>query len=279
MVRELPKRMSQFHIYVVSDGTGETASKMSKAALLQFRPADTVMTRYSNVRTADAVRDVVRDAERNRALVIHTFASDELRRAMERACEDRSVPSHDLLGLLLDKLEEHIGASPSEKPGLLHQVDDDYFERLEALAFTVKHDDNPHPEELHDADIILVGVSRTSKTPLAIYLAQEGWKVANLPVVLGEELPKELLAVKQSRIVGLLSDPERLSEVRKVRLSRLGSTESSYADTRRIADELKYCREIFDRHPSWVQVDVTGKSVEETAAEILDKLFGKERSL
>ena len=269
----------EFHIFVVSDGTGETATKMSKAALAQFRPANAAITRHSNIRSVEALREVVREAERSRALVIHTFASQELRQAMEQACQDRNIPSHDVLGPLLEKLQESLGVSPSGQAGLLHQIDDGYFERLEALAFTVRHDDNPAPVDLGEADIILVGVSRTSKTPVSIYLAQEGWKVANIPVVMGEELPKELFQVEQSRIVGLVTTPERLSEVRKVRLSRLGSQDSTYADLGRVAEELRSCQEIFDRNPAWVRVDVTGKSIEEMAAEILDKLFGKERPL
>jgi regulator of PEP synthase PpsR (kinase-PPPase family) len=122
-------------------------------------------------------------------------------------------------------------------------------------------------------------VSRTSKTPLSVYLAQEGWKVANIPVVMGEDLPPELFRIKQSKIVGLTTSPERLAEVRKARLSRVGRHDLSYADLHRVRQELEYCNGIFDRNPEWVRVDVTGKSVEETAAEILDRLFGKERPL
>lgn len=269
--------MAEYHIFVVSDGTGETATKMSKAALLQFKPANTVFTRHSNVRSVETIRGVVREAERHRALVIHTFASHELRQAMEKACQERNVPSHDLLGLLLQRLEEFIGVAPTETAGLLHQVDDDYFERIDALAYTVRHDDNRAPEELDRADIILVGVSRTSKTPLGIYLAQEGWRVANIPVVMGEELPRQLFQVDPSRVVGLKTTPERLAEVRNARLSRLGTVDSTYADIKRVTEELEHCRRIFARNPRWLIVDVTGKSVEETAAEILDKLFGRER--
>jgi regulator of PEP synthase PpsR (kinase-PPPase family) len=271
--------MAEIHIFVVSDGTGETATKMSKAALLQFEPGNTVFTRHSNVRSVNKIREVVREAERNRALIIHTFAAHDLRRAMEETCQARSVPSHDLLGLLLERLEGFIGSPPKEAAGLLHQVDDDYFEKIDALAYTVRHDENRSPEELDQADIILVGVSRTSKTPVGIYLAQEGWRVANIPVVIGEELPKQLFEVDQSRVVGMITTPERLVEVRKARLLRLDSKDSTYADLRRVTEELEYCKKILDRNPKWQTVDVTGKSVEETAAEILDRLFGRERRL
>ncbi len=271
--------MAEYHIFVVSDGTGETATKMAKAALLQFKPSNIVFTRHSNVRTIECIRQVVKEAERDCALVIHTFASQELRRAMQQTCQERNVPSHDLLGLLLKELSDFIGLPPSEKPGLLHQVDDDYFERIDALSFTVRHDDNRSPEDLHAADIILVGVSRTSKTPLGIYLAQEGRKVANISVIMGEELPRQLFDVDRSKIVALMTSPERLVEVRKARLSRLGSLDSAYADVKHVTEELDYCKRIFDQNPGWTRVDVTGKSVEEIASEIQDKLFGKERRL
>jgi [pyruvate, water dikinase]-phosphate phosphotransferase / [pyruvate, water dikinase] kinase len=271
--------MAEYHVFVVSDGTGETATKMSKAALLQFTPRNTIFTRHSNVRSIEMIREVVKDAQRDRALVIHTFATQELRRAMEEACQDRNVPSHDLLGSLFETLKEFFGIAPSEKPGLLHQVDDDYFERIDALSFTVRHDETRSADSLHEAEIVLVGVSRTSKTPLSVYLAQEGWKVANIPVVIGEKLPEELFQLDQSRIVGLMITPERLAEVRKARLSRLGTADSTYADLKRVNEELEYCRKIFDQNPRWLRVDVTGKSVEEIASEILDKIVGKERRL
>ncbi len=271
--------MAEYSIFVVSDGTGETATKMAKAALLQFKPSNIVFKRHSNIRSIDSIRQVVKEAARDCALVIHTFASEELRKAMEEICLERDVPSHDLLGLLLQKLSEFIGAPPSQKPGLLHQVDDDYFERIDALAFTVRHDDNRSPEDLPSADIILLGVSRTSKTPLGIYLAQDGRKVANLSIVLGEQLPSQIFEVDQSRIVGLTTTPERLVEVRRARLSRLGTLDSAYADLAHVTEELNYCRKIFDQNPAWTRVDVTGKSVEEIASEIQDKLFGKERPL
>lgn len=271
--------MAEHNIYIVSDGTAETATKISKAALLQFRPANPVITRHSNVRSNESIREIVRAAESQRALIIHTFASHVLRMEMERCCQDRNVPSQDLFGPLMERLQEFTGSPPSEQPGLLHQVDDNYFERMDALAYTVRNDDNHSPEDLQEADIILVGPSRTSKTPLSIYLAQEGWRVANIPLVVGEPLCAELSRVDPMRVVGLMISPERLAETRQARLSRLGVTGSSYAEPAHVREELEYCRRIFAAHPDWKVVDVTGKSVEETASEITDRLFGKERRL
>ena len=271
--------MAENQIFIVSDGTGETATKMSKAALLQFQPANTVFARHSNVRSAEEIDGIARKAHKSRALVIHTFASSSLRLAMENACQKHLVPSHDVLGGLFDRLEQFTGLSAREEPGLLHQVDDDYFERMDALTFAVRHDDSRDPEGIVQADIVLVGVSRTSKTPLSIYLAQEGWKVANVAVVIGDELPRELEHIDPTRVIGLTATPERLAEIREARLQRLGSETSTYADISRVDEELQHCKTIFDRHPKWLIIDVSRKSVEETAAEILDDLFGKERHL
>jgi regulator of PEP synthase PpsR (kinase-PPPase family) len=273
------RAMAINHIYIVSDGTGETATRMSKAALLQFRPANPVITRHNNVRTVGAIREIVKSAESRRALIIHTFASHVLRREMQQSCQDRNVPSQDLFGPLVEGLQEFIGSPPSEQPGLLHQMDDNYFERMDALAYTVRNDDNRFPEDLQQADIILIGPSRTSKTPLSIYLAQEGWRVANIPLVAGQQLCPELARVDPMRIVGLKISPERLMEARRARLFRLGVADSSYADPAHVNAELEFCRQVFAAHPDWMVVDVTGKSVEETAAEITDRLFGKERRL
>lgn len=269
--------MAEYHVYVVSDGTGETATKVSKAALLQFKSTNTVFTRHSNVRSLETIREVVKEADRDGAIVIDTFASHELRKAMEEACRELNVPRHDLLGLLLARLEDFFGYPPSEKAGLLHQVDDEYFERLDALAFTVRHDDNRAPEELHLADLVLVGVSRTSKTPVSIYLAQDGYKVANITIEAGIEPPKELFRIDQSRVVGLITSADRLAEVRQARLPRLGSLDSTYADPARIREELEHCRKLFQQNSGWLLVDVTAKSVEEVASEILDRVFGRER--
>lgn len=271
--------MAEFNIFVVSDGTGETATKMSKAALVQFKPAAATLTRFSNVRTVGAIRDLVKEAESRRALVVHTFASHRLREALADTCEQRNVPHHDLIGRLFEKLEQFIGSPPTQKPGLMHQVDDEYFERLDALSYTLKHDDVSDPEDLDRADVILVGPSRTSKTPLSIYLAQEGWRVANIPLVHGEEPPKSLDRANPARVVALTISPDRLVEMRSARISRLGAEESRYAHPESVREELENAKRVFDRHPGWLVLDVTGKSVEEVAAEILEHLFGRERRL
>jgi regulator of PEP synthase PpsR (kinase-PPPase family) len=271
--------MAEFHIFVVSDGTGETATRMSKAALLQFRPASTSITRFNNIRSVGAIRDIVKEAESRHALVVHTFATQELRRAMEDLCQTRNIPNHDLIGRLFSELEQFIGTSPTQKPGLLHQVDDEYFERLDALSFTLRHDDVREPEDLDQAEIILVGLSRTSKTPLSIYLAQEGWRVANIPLVQGEALPRSLERADPARVVAVTISPERLIEIRSARASRLGAGGSDYADPGSVRKELEFARGVFNDHPRWLVLDVTGKSVEEVAAEILDRLFGRERRL
>jgi hypothetical protein len=259
-------------IYLLSDATGETAEKMVMAALTQFRDKPIRLKRISNVRTKTQVYEALDEALGHGALVVYTIVNRELAQLVHDECDGLGLTSLDLLTPLLLKVAQHVGRSPGETPGLLHGVDDAYFRRVEAIEFTVKHDDGQEPRNLHKADIILVGVSRTSKTPLAIYRAHRGWKVANVPLVKGIDLPPELREVDPKRVAGLVIDPHRLAEVRAARLRNLGQDPRvAYADLEGIDDEIRFARDFFRRH-SWVVVDVTGKAVEETANEVLVKL-------
>jgi regulator of PEP synthase PpsR (kinase-PPPase family) len=259
-------------IYLLSDATGETAEKMVMAALTQFRDKPIRLKRISNVRTKTQVYEALDEALAQGALVVYTIVNRELAQLVHNECDGLGLASLDLLTPLLMKMAQHVGRSPGETPGLLHGVDEAYFRRVEAIEFTVKHDDGQEPRNLHQAEIVLVGVSRTSKTPLSIYLAHRGWKVANVPLVQGVEPPPQLLEIDPKRVAGLVIDPHRLAEVRAARLRNLGQDpRTAYADLEEIVAEIRYTREMFRRH-SWVVVDVTGKSVEETANEVLVKL-------
>jgi regulator of PEP synthase PpsR (kinase-PPPase family) len=187
--------------------------------------------------------------------------------------------SVDVFGPILKELTLFFDKKPVSKPGLLHQVDDEYFDRVEAIEFAIRHDDGSQLEDVENADIVLVGVSRTSKTPLSIYLAQDGWRVANIPITVGTRLPGKLFEIDKHKVVGLIVNPERLAEARKVRLEQLGVEGSSYADTERIRGEIEYARAIFDQNPSWPVIDVTGKSIEEISQEVLDVVIGRGRKL
>ena len=259
-------------VYLLSDATGETVEKMVMAALTQFRERAVRMRRIGNIRTKTQVYEALDAALNDRALVVYTMVNRELAQLVNDECGALGIASIDLITPLLMKLSESFGHSPKQTPGLLHGVDEEYFRRVEAVEFTVKHDDGQEPRHLPKADIVLVGVSRTSKTPLSIYLAHRGWRVANIPLVKGIDPPSELFQVDSKRVAGLVIDPQRLVELRASRLKHLGQDpKAAYADYEEIEDELKYARAIFRRHP-WVIIDVTGKAVEETANEVLVKL-------
>jgi len=259
-------------IYLLSDATGETAEKMVLAALTQFRDKPVRMTRINNVRTKNQVYEALDEALSNKGLVVYTIVNRELAQLVHDECDGLGLVNIDLLTPLLLKVAHCLGRSPKETPGLLHGVDEAYFRRIEAIEFTGKHDDGQEPRNLYLADIVLVGISRTSKTPLSIYLAHRGWKVANVPLVNGIDPPSQLFDVDPKKIAALVIDPQRLVEVRAARLRNLGQDpRAAYADYEEIEDELKHSRKLFRRHP-WVVVDVSSKAVEETANEVLVRL-------
>lgn len=272
------REMGNYHVFIVSDGTGETAYRMLKAAMLQFHE-DILITRYSNVRQESQIREILKAAAENDTLVVYTFASQELRGVLHRLADELKAEHLDLLGPLMEKLSTFFHEPPVSKPGLLHQVDEEYFARIDAIEYAIRHDDSRSVKDLGTADIVVVGVSRTSKTPLSIYLAQEGWRVANIPIVAGIKLPNELFQIDQHKVVALSIDPQRLAEVRRARLDQLGVKDSSYADLDRIREELRYAHSIFSENPSWPVIDMTGKSIEEASQLVLDQLMGRGRRL
>jgi len=266
------------NILIVSDGTGETAYRLLRAAARQF-DSDVLITRYANVRTKEQIQEIVQAVRRSHILIVHTFASPELRRCMRTLASSDGVDHFDVFGPLLEKLSEFFQRKPVSMPGLLHQVDNEYFDRVEAIEFAIRHDDGHSVEDLEQADIILVGVSRTSKTPVSIYLAQDGWRVANLPITVGTRLPSKLFELDQHKVVGLVLDPDRLAELRRARVEQLGVDRSSYADSERVRAELEYAQAIFQQNPSWPIIDATGKSIEEISQEVLDAVIGRGRKL
>ena len=266
---------SQQMIVLLSDATGETVENIANAALTQFRGKAVRMRRVSNVRNKNQVYEALDQALELGALVVYTIVNRELAQLVHDECESLGLIHIDLITPLLRKFSEFFGRSPGEEPGLLHGVDEAYFRRIDAIEFTVKHDDGQEVRNLHKADIVLVGVSRTSKTPLSIYLAHRGWKVANVPIVKGIDPPPELFQVEPTRVAGLVIDAQRLGELRAARLRSLGQDpRAAYADYEQIDEELRYARRFFRQHP-WVVVNVTGKAVEETANEVLVKLHMK----
>ena len=270
--------MKNYNVFILSDGVGDTAYRMLKAAMQQFSQ-DILITRYANVREENQITEILGAAARNQTLVLYTFVSSRLRCFLQELAEDKEVECVDLLGPLMDKLSSFFQSSPVAKPGLLHQVDEGYFARIDAIEYAIRHDDSHAINDIDSADMVVVGVGRAGKTPLSIYLAQEGWKVANIGIVSGVELPSQLAQIDQRKIVGLLVDPQRLTEIRRVQLQQEGVDDSSYADLGRIEEELNYARALYGKNPLWSVIDVTGKSIEEISQEVLDGLFGKGRRL
>jgi hypothetical protein len=275
--------MDRQPIYIVSGGSGETAHRMVQAALTQFSKGESsaLVRRFQNVRSQEDLDRLLLMAAEKRAVIIHTTVSREMRDYLADRCAELRLTQVDLFGNLLDTLALYLRERPEERAGSFHAVGDKYFRRIEAIEYALKYDDGIDMSGLAEADIVLVGISRTSKTPLSMYLAMEGFKVMNVPLVPGVTFPPEVEAIPQGRIVGLTIQPDRLQEIRAYRLKRLGATGSadSYSDMGRILDELTYADEIFKQHRRWPVLDVTGRSIEETAGLVLDRVFGKERAV
>jgi regulator of PEP synthase PpsR (kinase-PPPase family) len=260
-------------IYVLSDSTGETAERVIKAALSQFYEEDVRVHRLFQIRTQSDLQHALSVAVNDPGMLVYTLVDPHLSEAVERVAEEHGLIAVDLLSTLIYNLSRYLGAPSREIPGLLHRIDTDYYKRIEAVDYTVKHDDGQEPRYLYKADLVLVGVSRSSKTPLSMYLAHRGYKVANIPLVKGIDPPRELFQIDQSRIVGLLIDTRRLVEIRTSRLLNMRqSPRGNYADYQHVEDEMAYCRHIYRQHPDWIIINVTNKSVEESASEIMRRM-------
>lgn len=256
-------------IYVLSDGTGETAAMMTRAALVQYDQIDINLVRYKNVRSDAQIEGAVNEAFERGAIIVHTVVSPTMRTKITELANSKGILSVDLLGPLLNSLDRYFGVHSDGQAGLLRTVDDRYFKRIEAIEYTVKHDDGKTLSDLDQADIILVGISRTSKTPLSIFLSHKGWKVANVPLVMESPLPEELFKVDQRKIVGLIIDVDSLSRIRRNRLEKFGTDPGGeYSSSGYIQREIDFAQEIFRKNKRWPVFNVTERALEETAAEI-----------
>jgi len=267
------------HIFAVSDGSGATSRRVIEAALTQFSDAEISITRYGEVRTSDRIREIIAEVAQIGGFVVHTFVSEDSRRTILNEGRNRNVATIDLMGPLLIRLSDLLSASPRAEPGLFSSIAPSYMQRIEATNFAVRHDDGANIHELDTADIVLVGVSRTSKTPVSIYLAYQGWKVANVPFVLGIEPPKELFDLPRRKVVALSMRPERLVTLRGVRAERIGTMKKGYSNLDHVRQEIAYAYEILDRRRDWKIIDVTSKPIEEVAVEVLSLLRLSSRRL
>ena len=265
-------------VLVVSDSIGETAELVVRAAASQFNAGKINMRRFSYVSDFETVKEAVKEAGASGGIIVYTLIIPELVECLRHEAVRAGVPVVDIMGPTLEALSELVNEPPRLEPGLLRRLDEDYFRRVEAVEFAVKHDDGKEPGGILQADIILTGVSRTSKTPVSMYLAHRRYKVANTPLVPEVQPPRELYQVKRGRVIGLTVSPEKLYQIRRERLKALGlPDDSAYADMGRIVKELAFAREVFRdlRCPS---VDVSHRAVEETANEVLHILKEGERS-
>lgn len=259
-----------FTIYILSDGTGETAATMIRAALVQYSNKDINIIRCKNIRTELQAESLIEECSERRGLIVFTVASQNLRNKIREMATQKGIPSIDLLGPLLSTLDIYFGSSSEAQVGALRAVDESYFKRIEAIEFTVKHDDGKTLADLDKADIVLVGISRTSKTPLSVFLSHKGWKVANVPMVLDTPLPEELFKIDQRRIVGLAIDIDSLQRIRKNRLEKFGQDPGGeYASLSHIIREIEYSEKIFKQNRRWPVFNVTERALEETAGEIV----------
>ncbi len=256
-------------IYVISDGTGRTAQQAVKAALTQFKGSNPEIKRYGNILDVQQVIWIVTHAKAEKAIIIHTLVTDKLREELVRLARIHHVENIDLMGPLLHRLSDQLSANPSEEPGIYRMLSDSYFRKIETMQFAFKHDDGKRIDNIGQAEIILLGVSRTFKTPLSIYLAFRGWYVANVPIILDFPIPDEVLQISGEKVYCLTTYPSRLTQLRRAREERLGGNTGNYADPVNVRKEINYANRIFDSHPSWQKINVTSKSIEEIAAEII----------
>jgi len=266
----------EYHLHLISDSTGETLNTVAKAVCAQF---DGVMVRehiYSLVRNRVQLRRAVEHITANPGIVFFTLVNPVFRQALEAECSRLSVPCVSILDRAVESLGKFLGAQETHRPGGQHEMDSRYLERVEALNFAIQHDDGQNQPNLAEADVILVGVSRSSKTPTCIYLAIRGVRAANIPIVPGVEMPEHLFALKKPLFVGLWLTAERLLQIRRNRLTTIGETKSfDYVDEEVVRAEIAFTRRLFERY-EWPTIDVSRRSIEETSAQILNLLAERE---
>ncbi len=274
------KRMplaTYFHVHLVSDSTGETLNAMLKATASQFAAAKPLEHIYALIRSRAQMEKTLAEIEASPGLVLYTVINPELRRLLEIRCSELQTPAISVLDPLLNAFTDYLGLEQSLRPGAQHELNDAYFKRIAALDYTLSHDDGQMVWDLEPADVVLVGVSRTSKTPTCMYLANRGVKAANVPLVPTSDPPPELFNLRKPLVVGLVASPERLAQIRQSRIGGMNAEGAAeeYSDLDLIRQEVLKAKRMFAKH-RWPMIDVTRKSVEETAAAILTKLSARQ---
>ncbi|KLK94132.1 phosphate kinase [Microvirga vignae] len=261
---------SYFHLHLVSDSTGETLITVARAVVAQYEGVAAIEHVYPLVRSTTQLERVLAEIEAAPGIVLYTLVDPDLMTRLEDVCRATSSPCLSVLAPVHSLISSYLGTHSTARPGAQHMLNAEYFKRIDAMNFTLMHDDGHLPDDLDEADVILMGVSRTSKTPTAVYLANRGLKTANFPLVPGMPLPPNLEAAKKALIVGLVATPERIVQIRQNRLLSLNADDdTSYVDREAVAEEIAASRRLFARH-GWPVIDVTRRSIEETAAAIID---------
>jgi [pyruvate, water dikinase]-phosphate phosphotransferase / [pyruvate, water dikinase] kinase len=261
--------MKSFHLHLISDATGETIISVARAALAQFEDVDATEHLWSLIRSPAQVERVLANIEANPGVVMFTFVNAELRTALEAGCRSLQLPCIPVLDPVIGTLSMYLGAESQGRPGRQHVLDNEYFNRIDSMNFVLSHDDGQLAGDLEEADIVIIGVSRTSKTPTCFYLANRGLKAANIPIVPGVPMPRELERLSKPLIVGVTRNPESLVQIRRNRLDMLHQDEETdYVDLEQVREEVMAARRLCTER-GWPVIDVSRRSIEETAAEIL----------
>jgi regulator of PEP synthase PpsR (kinase-PPPase family) len=269
-----PRFATYFHIHLVSDSTGETLNAMARAVCARFDDVLPIEHIYSLVRSQRQLERVLQEIEGTPGVVLHTIVDKDLRAALEQGCRELEMTCVAALDPLVGALARYLGASLSTRVGAQHALDNDYFNRMDALNYAIGHDDGQGTQDLEAADVVLVGVSRTSKTPTSIYLAHRGVRAANVPLVPGAEPPAQLFTLKRAVVVGLTVSPDRLVQIRRNRLINLREERGGdYVEMESVREEIIRARRLFEKH-GWPVIDVTRRSVEETAAAVINVMTG-----
>jgi [pyruvate, water dikinase]-phosphate phosphotransferase / [pyruvate, water dikinase] kinase len=266
-----------FHLHLVSDATGETLNTVAKAAAAQYADFRPIAHIYALVRTPSQLNRALREIEAQPGIVLFTLINPDIRRHLEQQCETMGVPCLSILDPIISALSQYLNAASRPQVGGQHALNSDYFRRIDALNFTMAHDDGQSLDDIAKSDVILLGVSRTSKTPTSIYLAQRGIRTANIPIVPGIPVPRQLIEVRGPLVVGLIASAERIAQIRRHRLLSLKESRATdYVDPRLITDELMAMKTLCSNN-DWPMIDVTRRSVEETAATILNMMSDTKR--
>ena len=261
--------MTKFHVHLISDATGETLTALANAAITQFEGANASQHLWPMVRTKQQLDEVVDELKTKPGVVLFTLVQKDLRDHLLSSCRILRIPCVSVLDPVLRALAAYFGVESQDQPGRQHALDDEYFNRIDAMDFALTHDDGQGTMALAEADVVLVGVSRTSKTPTSVYLANRGVRSANVPFVPGSPLPEDLMTLTGPLIVGLTASPNRLIQIRRNRLLELKeNADTPYTDPEEVRAEVKEARQVFARN-GWPVIDVTRRSIEETAAKIL----------